>query len=53
MEIRKANHRKSNINTKTYVKNPKKKTTEKERDFTIMMAITMVIFLCVRVSGLN
>jgi len=41
--MRKVNHRKSNTNTKTYVKNPKGKNHgERERDSTIIMAITMM-----------
>jgi len=39
----KANHRKFNTNTETYVKNPKGKNhRERERDFTIIMTIALV-----------
>jgi len=52
MEMGKANLRKINTNTGIYVKNPKGKN-HTQRDFTIIMAITMVFLWCARVFGLN
>ena len=54
MEMRKANHRKSNTNTETDMENPKGKNHgEMERDSSIITAITMVILWYAWVSGLN
>ena len=53
MEIGKANLRKTNMNTKIYVKNLKEKITEIEKDSTIIMRITMVSLWCARVSAFN
>jgi len=49
----KANYRKITANTENYVKNPKRKKTRGERDFTIIMVITMMVLWCARISGLN
>jgi len=52
--MRKANHRKSNANTDTYVEKLKGKNyRERERGSTIIMTITIVILWYTRVSGLN
>ena len=55
MEMGKSNLRKINTNNEIYVKNPKgkKSHTHRERDFTIILAITMVSLWCARVSELN
>ena len=54
MKMSQANLRKTNTNTKIFVKNLKGKNNgEGEKNFTIIMAITMVILWRARVFGLN
>ena len=52
--MRKVDHRKFNTNTETFVKNSNGKNHGvRERDSTIIMAITILILWYARVSGLN
>ena len=54
MKTGQTNLRKINTNTETYMKNPKGKNhREEERNFTIIMVITIVILWYARVSGLD
>ena len=47
MEMGQANLKKTNTNTEIYVENPKGKNHgEGEKDFTIIMSITVVILWC-------